>query len=544
MKQNILILLCNWTVLRYFDSVIHSLRCNNKYETILLARDKEIADLASSTFPDMIVVSGYSADLIDTIKPDIIICYQIWWWGIDSVLKRARTLNIPILHYEHGSLLYMSEYITEDDEFSSAYHADLSLCSHIACWGERSKECWMSYGVPIEKFHVTGALHLDSLYQEINFWDKNTVYDKLKIDVGKRIILFYSSLTGHLSTLDETSLNITQHLEEFVQRNPEYNLVVKPHPTEMMFYDNPLFPYSQDTKLIAHPFEDCRWNQENIVRIDVDQVMYHADICVCSTSSIIVTPMILNKPLIHVEFNSKISKNLGSFCHNSLLNTDDPQRLGDIIKSNVRPQSSGLISLFNHKNDGGATQRFLALIKQILHEKKEGKSFYKDPEEEFRAMVNRYPFLPYPYQQLILHYMQNGNEPGITYWMEIYSRYFNDPSYIFHQILHQYTNPYQSDKALDYFILFNHHFTINNLFEKQVPAKQHLIDSIRSSSVSLAMSLFNKGISLYQDGHFHAALEYFNCLKNICHISGIHIENIDEVCIRCLERLENQNTPN
>jgi hypothetical protein len=533
-KHRILIMLCNATALRYFRGLIQSLQNESAYEVLLLARYKEIEDMARSTFTDLNIYCGYRKEMVDYLNPDLILCYQIWWWEITPLLEKAKLKNIPILHYEHGSLIYMSEFLTEGDENGSTYRADLSLCSHIACWGQRGKDCWLSYGVLEEKLFVTGAIHLDSMYSK-TYEAKSDVCRKLGMDAHKSILLFYSALTGKDLSIDKASINTIQNLEQFVAENGDYQLVVKPHPTEMMFYDKPIYPYSQNTFVISHKFEDCRW--ENILRTDVDQVLYHCSVCICSTSSALIPPIVLNKPVIHMEFDTEASRSFSRYCRGSLWNMKEPSELHSAINSIAADKSvhsSGLASHFNYNHDGKATEWFIKLIDEIINQKLSGRSFYLDSESEFLECVKRYPFLPNPYHHLIVHYLKLHDKDNFVEWLTNYNQKFDNACFILCELINHYFNNYgQESEGAEYLVLFNRSAPIEKLIQRNDIQYDILQTILKSKSNMIIQTLFRQGMSFLSAGDTINARAYFNTLEMICRIAGIHIDNIQELYERC-----------
>lgn len=461
----ILMLLDDNTCFRYFYPIISSLRNNRRYHIILLARTEELSSDIHLHFPDIThLTTGYSIDSFIAVKPDIVICYQVWWWGIAPFLELFVKCNIPILHYDHGSLIYLSEYLLENDEYASGYRNDVYRCSHIACWGERGKECWTSYGVAEEKLFVTGAIHLDRLHDEP---DSKKVYEILKIPQNKEIIFVYTAFTGQFPHFEEAQVAFMEQLASYIAANAHYHLVIKPHPTEMLEFEQFHCCYPPAASLIANPIEDCSWPE--IVRIIADDVVAVSKVVVSPFSSALLTPFSLNIPVVLIQYESRRVQDFISYCKDSIIAVKSAEQLSQAIDKVVSARgfdSSALPVKFNHLNDGNACLRFIALIEEIIGEKDGGKLFYLLEEDELKLSVRRYPFLPYPYHYLIKYHMNKNDGLSVDFWLDEYLAKFNNPCPILRELaiyfsdvcrdivrVKRYLMLYRKYKALDFELL-------------------------------------------------------------------------------------------
>jgi len=475
--MKIIIFICDATFIRYFDRIIRKILSDDSKELLLLTRTREWMELLQEKYPEAMVGIGYHPDIIDRFTPDILLAGQIWWWDIEPVLKHARNLNIPILHFEHGALLSISAYILEKEENYLDYRSNLALCSHVAVWGDRPKEVWVSYGVSHEKFLITGAPHLDYLY-ELKSRPKINVYEKLGI-AKKKILFVYTVVTGQNEKFDRYCLDLLPHIEHFVANHPEYQLVIKPHPSEMLWYDRMKYQTAPETIVIAHHTEDCRW--ENVKRVDVDEIVYNSDVVIGMSSSSMFTPIILNVPFIHFEMDDCLSHDVASFGKKCHYNISDPSGIGQVILEavgNVDYDSSDMARHLNYNNDGRATKRIVNAIEQIVAEKRKGRFFYTTIEEEFLENIRRYPFLPYPVKSLIEYYIKEDNMAEAEKWLAEYCRKFNDPTPLLRKMaLHCYENKNDKPTTLKYLVLYNKyqplppelmHIYKQSLFESEI----------------------------------------------------------------------------
>lgn len=425
---------------------------DKRYVVTLLARTDDQADQARLHFTTAQVRIGYVPAHISDVPYNMILCYQIWWWGIAPFLDEAVKRNIPILHYDHGSLIHLSEYLLDNNEYASGYRNDIYRCSHIACWGERGKECWVSYGAPAEKLIPIGAIHLDNLHHPSTKDD--SVHQMLHISPEKKIIFCYTALTGQIPHFDSAQIPFIERLEAFATADPAYQLVVKPHPSEMLWFDRPRYSFSPDTKLIANPLEDCTWS--NITRISVEDVVAISTCVVSPFSSALLTPLSLSIPIILIQYKSTLFEDFASYCNESILTVTSAAQLPQAIELVSGPHqtdSSKLASQFNHRNDGNACTRLITLMEDILNVQLCGKQFYTEEEEELLESVKRYPFLPYPYQHLIKYYMKHGQDDTVDHWLDQYLQKFKDPTVLLKELAFHFYNVCNDYKRVQRYIL-------------------------------------------------------------------------------------------
>lgn len=459
---SVVILVDDNTCLRYFHPVISLLIKSNKHHLAIVARTEEIACDVIKHFPEILhLKTGYSIDSFVAVEPDIVICYQIWWWGIASFLELFVKCNIPILQYDHGSLIYLSEFLLENNEYATNYRNNVYRCSHIACWGERGKECWVSYGVPEEKLFLTGAIHLDGLP---SVPDGSNIYETLQLPEDKIIIFLYSAFTGQLPHFETAQIQYIERLVSYVAANPRYQLVIKPHPTEMLEFDRPHNCYSKTAKLIANPIEDCHWPE--IIRISSDDVVSASAVVVSPFSSALLTPFSLNIPVVLLQYESSRVVDFVNFCKDSIVAISSAEQIPQAIEQAVCTTEfdcSLLASKLNHLNDRNACTRFIDLMNKILEEKKTGKNFYPQEEDELMLSVRRYPFLPYPYQHLIKFYMNKGDDSNVDYWLNQYLTKFKDPSSILKDMAHHFSNIRKDlEKVKRYLTIYSKYTSLDN----------------------------------------------------------------------------------
>jgi tetratricopeptide (TPR) repeat protein len=413
------------------------------FEIYLAAGNEEVWKDINENSDRGIEPPGYEPSIIDRVQPDIVICQEIWSAKTAAILQQARLRNIPVLMYDHGSLVFGSYYSLEGEEYLVGYRSNTLLCSHIACWGERGKECWLKYAAPGEKFEVTGALQYDALYFKKAGFNRSSVYDQLNIDKNKKIILLFSNM-NHPSINREWNRrekSVLRSLEKFCLNNDNYRLVVKPHPSAMLS-SSPPPRFAPGTILVANRFEDA-W--EKALRMDIGELCAFSHVAISSASSVLIMPLILNIPIIHIEVDRNVSKSFSQFGKEGFFNLEKGGGITALLKGiekrfdeKRKNAYSRLAALLNYNNDGGAKDRLISFISIILEEKEKGGMFYAPEEVELLQSLKRHPDLPFPYQNLIIYYAKANDYQQAEKYFNEYLRRFKNPGLIFKRMMAYY----------------------------------------------------------------------------------------------------------
>lgn len=537
MKKTILILFSFGNSVRLFHRFTRRLLDSGSYRLVFAASNEEIASVCREVFPGEPVESAFSPELIENAAPHLVICQEVWVGPIIPVLDAARGKNIPVLMYDHGSLLFGSYYSLEGDEYMANYRSDVTRCSHIACWGKRGKESWLKYGISDKKITITGAVHYDDLYGPRQKDKFGGLYRQLNISPRDKIILYYSAI-GHAST--DTQWNrrekqVLADLEKFVRDKPRFRLVVKPHPLAMR--DNPRpFEHDKDTIMVCTPFEEA-W--DNVVKIDCDALCAMAYAAVSSVSSVLLTPLILKIPIIHIEINRGVCKNFSQFVQGAVLNLTEKESIAPVLeeiptlfKRKRKPAYKRLTVLLNYKNDGRASERLQGLVDDVLKEQEAGKAFYTPVITEFRNCRRRSRNLPYPLQNLCLHAARTGDFRMATYYFTRYLQQFEQPRPLlkkmvdfFLSTVHEpsritgFLRPYHEMNVLDplhsirlaqlYRSLGNYSRALDTLFDLQETQKNRPLIKIIFYETGLTFLLDGKKLD-YARAHFQRTLGMIN----------------------------------
>lgn len=107
--------------------------------------------------------------------------------------------------------LHWEQVLSEEQENSPFFNCGgaASYAMHT-CWGEKSRDRIVKYGVPIENTAITGAIQLDFLRDEFKgyYKDKETLCREFNLDPNKNLALYISSFsTAYMSDKEIEQLN-------------------------------------------------------------------------------------------------------------------------------------------------------------------------------------------------------------------------------------------------------------------------------------------------------------------------------------------------
>lgn len=170
-----------------------------------------------------------------------------WCFSIVGLVKK-------IINLQWEQLLAIEE---END--INAYHNPKGFAQKIVhlCWGENTKKRLNWAGVDVSKLFITGPAHLDVLRKPyINYLpQKKDLARKYNLDVSKKWILFISSfslvdLDEHMKISNRAAMGeayfdylyevskktreiILEWFMKFLNNNPDYIIIYRPHPDEI-----------------------------------------------------------------------------------------------------------------------------------------------------------------------------------------------------------------------------------------------------------------------------------------------------------------------
>ncbi len=107
--------------------------------------------------------------------------------------------------------LHWEQVLSEEQENSPFFNCGESAAYAMhTCWGTKSRDRIVKYGVPIENTAITGAIQMDFLRDEFKgyYKDKETLCKEFNLDPNKRLALYISSFsTAYMSDKEIDELN-------------------------------------------------------------------------------------------------------------------------------------------------------------------------------------------------------------------------------------------------------------------------------------------------------------------------------------------------
>jgi hypothetical protein len=178
-------------------------------------------------------------NILDTIKPSLIIMHDEYGTLQLCLIKEAKKRNIPTVAIQHGvNTETWISYIHKPDHVNNKNDKlNFPLPDKICVWGESARSNLIKFGnfpssVPV----VTGDPKTDFLYDAIKQFDNKKIKSELNILHEKNIIVY---VTQTLSNIDEKSL-IAKTVFHAVKNIENCYLIIKAHPNEpdLEFYRN------------------------------------------------------------------------------------------------------------------------------------------------------------------------------------------------------------------------------------------------------------------------------------------------------------------
>lgn len=230
---------------------------------------------------------GRVENLLKMKKPAAIILDEENSNSSMCLILTAQALGIPTLEYQHGAIYH--------------YHLQNKAVDRYLLWGEFfNKKLQRELSVAAEKITVVGPIHLTSVVHSTSHaprWQKARPDDRLilytthSFNKGSRGGLHNVHMTRNEA---ETILNAI--CKEMIQ-TPQTYLIVKLHPEDknMAFYTEFLRSFSPSIRF-------------TVVRdLSVYDLIHSADFLISPPSTTVLEAIILNKPVLLVDFEKKRS---------------------------------------------------------------------------------------------------------------------------------------------------------------------------------------------------------------------------------------------
>lgn len=243
-------------------------------------------------------------NILDTIKPSLIIMHDEYGTLQLSLIKEAKKRHIPTIAIQHGvntetwiSYVHKLDHINNKNE-----KLNFPLPNKICVWSESAKNNLIKFGnfessIPI----ITGDPKTDFLYDTIKQFNNKEIKSALNISPTKNIIVY---VTQTLSNKDEKSL-IAKTIFNAIKNIKNCYLIIKAHPNE-----SDLEFYKKIAKEID--IQNYMITQEH----NLYEILSISDVVIVPYSTVGIEAMRMRRPVITMNLLS--------------LHDDDP-----LIKSNI-----------------------------------------------------------------------------------------------------------------------------------------------------------------------------------------------------------------
>lgn len=240
----------------------------------------------------------------------------------------------------------------------------------VCVWNKLIKRQLIEKGGIPEKIMVTGSTAHDAIYHKESYFGQKTIdaiYELLKIDKGKGIILFTSqpfARDGYCSF--EEQRNLTELIIETCARFDGYMLVIKLHPTESV----------KDYGYInGSPLRD-RFRLVADKDADLYDLIYGSRLVLTQSSTTGVDAILFDKDVISVNIliesvvdyfkaGASLDVHQGSELSGALYKVLNDENVQEELRKGRRRFIAGYLPDF----DGKAADRVIDLLYQLLNEK-------------------------------------------------------------------------------------------------------------------------------------------------------------------------------
>ncbi len=236
-----------------------------------------------------------------------------------------------------------------------------SGCSKIAVTGEYVKNVLIKQGVPNNRLVLTGQPRFDRLVNET--FDTNLFRLILKIPKDKKIVtLCTQPFVEYKMWTPETRKQFLSFVYKSIKELPNYQFVIKLHPIDIFEdYKKVLSDIDANHKILLYK------------EIDLYRLISISDIVMTVNSTVALEAMIINKPVIIIDFYNQSSDMpyvtsgaVSVVCSPKSL-TDQIKRLSDEKERNIALKlQDAFIYEHAYKTDGRASQRVVDLIVQMV----------------------------------------------------------------------------------------------------------------------------------------------------------------------------------
>lgn len=241
---------------------------------------------------------------------------------------------------------------------------EIIFADKIAVWGKMCADIYKSFGNAHSKCHITGNPRLDVFFNSKLKFSREQICGTLGLDKNKKIIIlasgFYKIFASSYMTGDENNVIISE-LVKIMKELPQYQLIIKLHPYENFEFSNKVIKY---------------YNLKNVVAIknfDLFSLINASDLVLTKRSSIGLKAMVLDKPVIVINFEKR--REINPYVRAKVvLEVDKPTDISAAIIAALensqaidefKAKSRMFIQDYAYKIDGQSSKRVLDFIERV-----------------------------------------------------------------------------------------------------------------------------------------------------------------------------------
>ena len=325
----------------------------------------------------------HAVELLDSLQLNAIISTR----PVDEMeiylLEAARRLNIHRIFY-----ILSWDNITSKGIFPV-------LANSYLTWGPiMNEELQEYYGVSEGDMYFTGVTHFD-VHAKLN--DRSLGIPNLLSSIGLNDMKPYLFFTMSASYFAPNEIDIVEHLACQVEHNAfgeEMQLVVRPHMANLMAdrsdqsWLKRLKALKSNRVVVDFPDSDnslLTWYMAKDDMIRLSTLLHGATVCLNSGSTVAIEAIYLDRPVIITAFDTEhwpfwsSARRLRDYVHlqklfslGACLLVDDLQQMDEAIAEYIsHPEMHAqarkrAIERECYRNDGGATERFVAHVNNIM----------------------------------------------------------------------------------------------------------------------------------------------------------------------------------
>lgn len=277
-----------------------------------------------------------------------------------TLTRAAQTKGIPVLQLLHGSMTSRMIGHYENDIFADK----------IANMSPYNKDVYEFYGRDISKCVVTGSMELDYTASASPI-SRDEACGKLGLDPKKPVLVFgttwvFPYSVWHKDMLDVTGSTYTTFIKAFAglkKDHPDLQLVVKVHPSA----PDPFVPAFFQNHAVDAGLDDVVVTTENL-----QEAMRACDLLVTHTSSICIDAMLLDKPVVILDFLARsdylfFKDEAFAVVRNpeDTLEAMEAALFNAEFQADMKKKRERSKHRYNYLNDGKAMERIVSLIDEI-----------------------------------------------------------------------------------------------------------------------------------------------------------------------------------